>query len=239
MYCAPGINDPVSGNLSVVTELWDTVASPLGWHSFPTSANPWDVTIPGETTNHNYTVFNTTAGNNVYAHENWEGRNNFLLNYRPTNDSHIFVYEYGEPEGLAPKEYVDMVVTQLFYTANMYHDLLYRLGFDELSGNFQAYNFRLGGKGGDPVVCNAQDGSGYNNANFLTPPDGQAPRMRMYIWDTATPYRDGDLEAGIVIHEYRYVCLTLFYFTVLTRHKPRSLNSSDWWSSQLWVSRIR
>ncbi|OWZ33300.1 extracellular elastinolytic metalloproteinase [Cryptococcus neoformans c45] len=199
-----GINDPVSGNLSVVTEPWDTVASPLGWHSFPTSANPWDVTIPGETTNHNYTVFNTTAGNNVYAHENWEGRNNFLLNYRPTNDSHIFVYEYGEPEGLAPKEYVDMVVTQLFYTANMYHDLLYRLGFDELSGNFQAYNFRLGGKGGDPVVCNAQDGSGYNNANFLTPPDGQAPRMRMYIWDTATPYRDGDLEAGIVIHEYSH-----------------------------------
>ena len=23
----------------------------------------------------------------------------------------------------------------------------------------------------------------------------------MYIWNTATPYRDGDLEAGIVIHE--------------------------------------
>lgn len=24
-----------------------------------------------------------------------------------------------------------------------------------------------------------------------------------YVWDTATPYRDGDLESGIVIHEYR------------------------------------
>lgn len=23
----------------------------------------------------------------------------------------------------------------------------------------------------------------------------------MYLWNTATPYRDGDLEAGIVIHE--------------------------------------
>lgn len=23
----------------------------------------------------------------------------------------------------------------------------------------------------------------------------------MYVWNTATPYRDGDLEAGIVIHE--------------------------------------
>ena len=25
--------------------------------------------------------------------------------------------------------------------------------------------------------------------------------MRMYVWDTATPYRDGDIEAGIIIHE--------------------------------------
>jgi extracellular elastinolytic metalloproteinase len=66
------------------------------------------------------------------------------------------------------------------------------------------YNFEKGGRGGDPVIANAQDGSGYNNANFMTPPDGQAPRMRMYVWDTASPYRDGDLEAGIVIHEYSH-----------------------------------
>ncbi len=26
----------------------------------------------------------------------------------------------------------------------------------------------------------------------------------MYVWDTATPFRDGDLEAGIVIHEYSH-----------------------------------
>ena len=35
----------------------------------------------------------------------------------------------------------------------------------------------------------------------MTPPDGQNGRMRMYLWNTANPYRDGDLEAGIVIHE--------------------------------------
>lgn len=64
-----------------------------------------------------------------------------------------------------------MVITQLFYTCNMYHDLLYRLGFDEISGNFQMYNFGKGGRGGDAVIANAQDGSGYNNANFMTPPD--------------------------------------------------------------------
>ena len=83
----------------------------------------------------------------------------------------------------------------------MIHDLFYTYGFDEQSGNFQDYNFGHGGLGDDAVQANAQDGSGTNNANFATPPDGQRPRMRMYYWTGAQPYRDGDFEAGIVIHE--------------------------------------
>jgi len=196
-----GVNDPTTGNLSLVTKPWDTVASPMGWHSFHSSANPWSGKIAGMNVTGNVTEFATTIGNNVIAHEDWEGQNNYLNNYRPINESLTFVYDYGEPEGLAPKEYVDFVVTQLFYTSNMYHDLTYRLGFDELAGNFQADNFGNGGRGGDPVIANGQDGSGYNNANFMTPPDGTSGRMRMYIWDTATPFRDGDIEAGIIIHE--------------------------------------
>lgn len=152
----PGVNDPQCGNVSVETEPWDNVASPLGWHTIPSSAVPWSTKIPGQHPQGNITHFNTTAGNNVIAHENWEGQNNYLLNYRPVNENLTFVYEYEEPLGLAPKEYVDMVITQLFYTSNVYHDLLYRLGFDELSGNFQAHNFGLGGRGGDPVITNAQ-----------------------------------------------------------------------------------
>lgn len=151
-----GINDPQCGNTSVETEPWDKVASPLGWHSIPTTAVPWSTKIPGQWAHGNMTQFNTTAGNNVIAHENWEGQNSYLLNYRPVNENMTFVYEYEEPLGLAPKEYIDMVVTQLFYTSNMYHDLLHRLGFDEISGNFQAHNFGLGGRGGDPVITNAQ-----------------------------------------------------------------------------------
>ena len=38
----------------------------------------------------------------------------------------------------------------------------------------------------------------------MTPPDGEHGRCRMYLWNTANPYRDGDLEAGIVIHEYSH-----------------------------------
>ena len=28
--------------------------------------------------------------------------------------------------------------------------------------------------------------------------------MRMYLWDQKTPWRDGDLESGIIIHEYMH-----------------------------------
>lgn len=200
-----GVNDPTTGKHQVVKDPWDSVASPLGWHTFPTKANPWpQAKFAGSFKHGGNTTVASTVGNNVLAHEDWEGRNNFLDNHRPVAKDMNFKYDYGEPDGLAPKEYVDFAITQLFYTCNAYHDLLHRLGFDEVSGNFQMYNFEKGGRGGDPVIANAQDGSGYNNANFMTPPDGQAPRMRMYIWDTATPYRDGDLEAGIVIHEYSH-----------------------------------
>ncbi|KAJ1932435.1 hypothetical protein EC988_009458, partial [Linderina pennispora] len=94
--------------------------------------------------------------------------------------------------------------TQLFYTNNFMHDLFYLYGFDEASGNFQDINFSGKGRGNDAVIANAQDGSGYNNANFATPPDGRHPKMRMYVWDITNPNRDGDLEQGIVVHEYTH-----------------------------------
>ncbi|KAG8689399.1 Fungalysin/Thermolysin Extracellular metalloproteinase 5 [Ceratobasidium sp. 395] len=203
-----GINDPEWGKRSVETAPYDTLASPLGWHTISKANNPhgspaWigkDIKDRDAT----YLNFTTTWGNNVFAHENWEGRNNWISNYRPDGSEELdFKFKYGAKEGTEknPKEYIDLAVTQLFYTSNMVHDLYYRYGFDELSGNFQQDNYGRGGRDSDGVIANAQDGSGYNNANFMTPPDGQNGRCRMYIWNTAKPYRDGDLEAGIVIHE--------------------------------------
>lgn len=46
-------------------------------------------------------------------------------------------------------------------------------GFTEAAGNFQQFNFERGGEENDAVIANAQDGSGFDNANFMTPPDGQ------------------------------------------------------------------
>jgi hypothetical protein len=102
--------------------------------------------------------------------------------------------------GAAPD--LPAAVTQLFYTINWYHDILYHLGFNEASGNFQNDNFGKGGLGEDAVYADAQDGSGTNNANFGTPPDGSRPRMQMFLW--SSPERDGDLDFDIVIHEYTH-----------------------------------
>ena len=92
-------------------------------------------------------------------------------------------------------------VTQLFYLTNWYHDRLFHLGFDEAAGNFQTVNFSGLGAGGDAVRADAQDGSGTNNANFSTPPDGMPGRMQMYRFTGPTVDRDGGLDAEIVIHE--------------------------------------
>ncbi len=92
-------------------------------------------------------------------------------------------------------------VTNLFYIANWYHDQLYGYGFDEAAGNFQTTNFSGMGAAGDPVLAETQDGSGTDNSNFSTPPDGMSGRMQMYIFDFPTPNRDGSLDATIVLHE--------------------------------------
>jgi extracellular elastinolytic metalloproteinase len=88
-----------------------------------------------------------------------------------------------------------------FYLTNMVHDVFYGFGFDEGSGNFQTTNFNGVGKGNDRVQVN-NHANGKNNANFATPPDGQAPTMNMYLWDFTAPNRDGSLDSSVPIHEY-------------------------------------
>ena len=59
-----------------------------------------------------------------------------------------------------------VAVQNLFYFNNVIHDKLYKHGFVEAAGNYQVDNGGNGGLGGDPVLAEAQDGSGSNNANF-------------------------------------------------------------------------
>lgn len=82
---------------------------------------------------------------------------------------------------------MNAALTMVFVTVNWLHDLLNLYGFDEASGNFQQVNFRSenSNTAGDRVMAYVQFGAQWcttspfdnctNNANFQTPPDGQAP----------------------------------------------------------------
>ena len=181
-----GVNDPSEANRTFELENFDSLASPAGWHIVATSNDP----ATSGFAKAGFRNTSTTWGNNVFAHENWEGENAWVTNYRPegvlntkADDGARVEYNYTyDPQPTErtdsmreAKKYINATVTQLFYTSNLVHDFFYRYGFDEVSGNFQQHNFGRGGKEGDAVIANAQDGSGFNNANFMTPPGMYEP----------------------------------------------------------------
>jgi extracellular elastinolytic metalloproteinase len=85
--------------------------------------------------------------------------------------------------------------------------------------SFQNNNFGLGGKGADRVTASIQDSAGTNNADFATPPDGQSGHMRMYLFTSTSPNRDGALENDVPIHENTHLRgLSRFSFFELIRY---------------------
>lgn len=162
------VESPNHGGRSLVNEPALAIASPFGWHD--TNG------IPGP----EHTI---TRGNNVYAYEDINDTNE--PGFSPNGGTEL-TFDFPFPPGSAPSEYTSASVTNLFYANNYIHDYLYYFGFDEPSGNFQANNYGNGGQGSDWVRAEAQDGGGMNNANFATPPDGQRPRMQMYLWSSSS-----------------------------------------------------
>ncbi|MBU2020137.1 MAG: T9SS-dependent M36 family metallopeptidase [Bacteroidetes bacterium] len=160
---------PVHGDFELVASPFDVNASPFGWHD--------DDGLPG----HEYTI---TRGNNVYASEDTDDDNQ--PGFSPDGGANLS-FDFPITNTNDPSTYLDAAITNLFYMNNIMHDVWYQYGFDEQSGNFQSNNYGNGGAQGDYVQAEAQDGSGTNNANFGTPPDGFRPRMQMYLWNPNGP----------------------------------------------------
>lgn len=160
------VESPNHGGRTLVVGPFDPVASPYGWHDVNGLAGA------------DYTI---TRGNNVYATE--DADDNDIPGYAPDGGSSlVFDFPYA---GGSPTTYLDAAITNLFYMNNMMHDVWYHYGFTEEAGNFQVNNYGNGGLASDGVNADAQDGSGTNNANFSTPPDGSSPRMQMFIWTSS------------------------------------------------------
>ncbi|HXV56893.1 MAG TPA: M36 family metallopeptidase [Gaiellaceae bacterium] len=148
----------------------DGLASPFGWHD--TNGAPG-------------AEFTITRGNNNHAYLDQDDDEAMDFGGSPDGGAGL---DFDFPADLTEHAqfYRDAVVANLFYGCNTFHDIFYRYGFDEVSGNFQANNYGRGGLEGDYVRCEAADGSGTNNANFSTPseptPGTAVPRMQMYLW---------------------------------------------------------
>ncbi len=141
--------------------------SPYGWHDTDGA--------PGA----EYTI---TRGNNVYSADDINGNNSPGISADGGAGLNFdFPYDFDEH----PNTWIEASTVNLFYMNNIMHDVWYEYGFDEESGNFQENNYGNGGLGSDSVSADAQDGSGTNNANFATPPDGSNPRMQMFLWSGA------------------------------------------------------
>ncbi|MEK6281175.1 MAG: M36 family metallopeptidase [Acidobacteriota bacterium] len=148
-----------------------------------------------------------TTGNNVEAYldtnaDNAPDANNGtgLSNGHAFASNQNFTFPFSTT--VDPRTQQAAVVTNLFYYNNVMHDFSYNLGFTETARNFQTNNYGRGGTGNDSVRAEAQDGSGTNNANFATPPDGSRPRMQQYLFTGPTPDRDSSIDGDVVFHEY-------------------------------------
>ncbi len=162
------IESPSHGDRALLKDPSDSLSSPYSWHDIDGKAGA------------EYTI---TRGNNVYAKEDKDKNN--TGGYSPDGGSSLS-FDFPFDKTKRHSDYLDAAITNLFYWNNLMHDVWYHYGFDDPSGNFQVNNYGRGGSGNDEVNADAQDGNGTNNANFATPPDGQKPRMQMYVWNVSS-----------------------------------------------------
>lgn len=184
---SPGLKSPGTAQPPLVPRDRITLTA------FSTNASPFGWITSGD---------NETKGNNVHAHLDLDADDEPDLPRPQGNPYRVFAPPLDLT--LPASANRDAAVVQLFYWCNQMHDWLYDLGFTEAAGNFQKENFGRGGLGGDPIMADAQDGSGVNNANFTPTDDGEPGRIQMFVFDGAKPTRDGDLDAEIILHEYTH-----------------------------------
>ncbi len=160
------LESPLNGPRVLLTNPSDLIASPYGWHDLDGIDGADDT---------------RTIGNNVNAYDD-QNNDDLPDDYVDGGALLSFDFPFTTAPNSNPLGNRSASITNLFYDNNRLHDVLWHYGFDETSGNFQNDNYTNVDGSLDPVNAEAFDGSGTNNANFGTPPDGESPRMQMYLW---------------------------------------------------------
>ena len=176
-----GEESPLHGDRVLEVSPAHPVASPFGWH---------------DTDGEEGAEFTYTRGNNVYSYPDRNADDSPDEERADGGDS--LQFEFFFEENVDASDILQAAMTQTFYYTNKLHDWLYVHGFDEQAGNFQRNNYTDLGEDRDPVNVEVQDGSGTNNANFGTPPDGASGTMQMFLWvnDNSAMRIEGGSAAG-------------------------------------------
>ncbi|MBB2949163.1 hypothetical protein FB565_008968 [Actinoplanes lutulentus] len=217
---------PVSNSSADTRKTWCFLPSRRCDESVGTPASPqaWDVDPATD-----LPTF-TTRGNNAIAVHNWNSNDPFTVGTETATPSPTREYQYPwtnqwYEEQCAPTTFesaarndIDAARANLFAQHNRMHDWSYHLGFTEETWNMQAENASGAGLGNDYEQGNAQAGgisggppdfAARNNANQITPPDGQAPITNMYLWQPIAgafygSCVDGDYDMSVIAHEYTH-----------------------------------
>ena len=187
--CTPGPNAPtnyvppeVSRTIVSLSAL-DTNASPAGW-----------------VTDGQYAL----VGNNADVYADWD--DNDSRDDPPVAGTTNRVFDLPCDLTGHPTNYVEFSQVQAFYMANMFHDRMYQLGFDEVAGNFQSDNFGRGGYQGDALVIEVQNGAdlGFeygNQAWYQGWGDGSQGKLSVSVFGRSSPHRCGAQDAQLIYHE--------------------------------------
>ena len=131
------VESPNHGNQAIVQNPADLVASPFGWHDVDG--------IEGA-------EFTITRGNNAWAQGDRNGDDG--IGASPDGGPTLDFTESYDLEDV-PSSYLNGSVINIFYWSNVCHDIFYRYGFDENSGNFQQNNYGRGGEEGDFIFADS------------------------------------------------------------------------------------
>lgn len=182
VFASPLVS-PNEGGRTLVVDPQDATASPFGWHDTNGVAGA---------------EFTDTRGNNASVQE--DADHNDTGGSRPDGGLSL-TFDFPLDTSQNPANFQSAAATNMFFWINRLHDIHYQYGFTEAAGNFQVNNYGHGGTANDPVMGDIQDGDG-GGPSFVTPPDGQSPRMQMYLNATVNPARDSALDNTVLIHEY-------------------------------------
>lgn len=213
--------DAVTGRTLFINNYTDHAHGPVYDHEAPQDGTPFTGGIPSELPRVDLTFDGSEFFNNGDPHRDWwagaaqtvtDDNNTTTGSFRDLQNFLVATaasgnFNFALSLAQAPSTYTKAAIVNEFFWNNRCHDIWYGFGFNEAAGNFQKSNFGLGGSANDPVLATTQFGADAqppkrNNANFSTPPDGSQPVMRMFEFDETNPFRDSDLAADVIAHEY-------------------------------------